>query len=62
MSYSTKEIKYANKSKHKLTRQSHVILLVITDGKKIVLSCYKKLSALLRAIKSKHNGDFYCLI
>ena len=25
------------------------------------LSCCKKLSALLRRISSKHEGDFYCL-
>ena len=27
----------------------------------MALSCSKKLSALLRGIKSKHDGDFYCL-
>ena len=26
----------------------------------MVLSCCKKLSALLRGIRSNHNGDFYC--
>ena len=27
----------------------------------MALSCCKKLSALLRGITSKHDGDFYCL-
>ena len=36
-------------------------LLRITDGKKMTLSRGKKLSALLRGITSKHDGDFYCL-
>ena len=27
----------------------------------MALSCSKKLSTLLRGIKSKHHGDFYCL-
>ena len=29
--------------------------------KRIVLSCSKKLLALLKGISSKHKGDFYCL-
>ena len=29
--------------------------------KRLILSCNKELSALLRGITSKHNGDFYCL-
>ena len=27
----------------------------------MAVSCYKKLSALLKGITSKHKGDFYCL-
>ena len=34
---------------------------MITDGKKWHYYAVKKLSALLRGITSKHNGDFYCL-
>ena len=34
---------------------------MITDGKKIALSCCRKILALLRGIKSKHKEDFYCL-
>ena len=34
---------------------------MITGGKKIVLSCCRKILALLRGIKSKHKKDFYCL-
>ena len=34
---------------------------MITDGKKWYYLAVKKLSTLLRGIKSKHNGDLYCL-
>ena len=34
---------------------------MITDGKKWHYLAVKKLSALLRGITSKHEGDFYCL-
>ena len=37
------------------------ILLMITDGKKWHYLAVKKLSALLRGIKSAKEGDFYCL-
>ena len=37
------------------------ILYVITDGKKWHYLAVKNLSALLRIIISKHDGDFYCL-
>ena len=32
-----------------------------SKGKRMELSCSKKLSALLRKITSKHDGNFYCL-
>ena len=34
---------------------------MITDGEKWHYLAVKKLSALLRGIRSKHYGDFYCL-
>ena len=61
MSYSTEEIRHGYKSKHNLNCENQVILLMITDGKKLHYLVVKKLSALSRGIKSKHNGDFCCL-
>ena len=49
------------KSKHNLTRENQVILLMITDGEKWHYLAVKRLSALLNVITSNHNGDFYCL-
>ena len=34
---------------------------MITDGKKWQYLAVKDLSALLRGISSKHDGDFHCL-
>ena len=34
---------------------------MIIDGKKYHYLSVKKLSALLKGIRSNHNGDFYCL-
>ena len=39
-----------------------VILLIISNGRKLQnYRAVKKLSSLLRIIRSKNNGDFYCL-
>ena len=46
---------------HNLKRENQVIRLMITDGKKLHYLAAKKLSALLRGITSKHEGDFCCL-
>ena len=56
--YNTKEIRHAYKSKHSLNRENQVILLMITGGKKQHRLAVKKLSALIRGIKSNNNGDF----
>ena len=48
-------------SKHNLNRENQIILLTITGGGKWHYLAVKKLSALLRGITSKHDGDFYCL-
>ena len=55
------EIRHAYKSKYNLKRENQVIILMITDGKKWHYLAVKKLSALFKGIKSKHDGDFYCL-
>ena len=60
----TREIRHAYNSKYNLNRENQVILLMTTDGKKMVLSCYlavKSLSALLRGTIGNNNGDFYWL-
>ena len=61
MPHNTKEIRHAYMSKYNLNRENQVILLMITNGKKWHYLAVKKLSALLREITSKHDGDFYCL-
>ena len=58
--YNTDKIRNAHKSKHNLSRENQVIFLLITDGKKLHYLTVKSLSALLKGITSKNNGDFYC--
>ena len=53
--YNTEKIRHAYKSRNQ------VIILMITDGKKLHYFAGKKLSGLLRGITSKHKEDFYCL-
>ena len=57
----TRKIHIAYKSRHNLTREKQVILLMITDGEKWHCLGVKNLSGLLRRVTSNHNGDFYCL-
>ena len=61
MPYNTEEIRHAYKSKHNLKRENQVILLMIPDVKKWHYLAVKKLSAFIKGITSKHNGDFCCL-
>ena len=50
-------------SKHNFNREKQVILLMISNGGKQWHSlAVEKLSALLRRITSKNNGDFCCPI
>ena len=57
-----KKIYPAYVSKHNSNREEQVILLMISNREKIrYYLAVKKLSALLRGITSKNNGDFYCL-
>ena len=58
--HKTRKIHFAYKSRHNLTRENQVILLMITDGEKWQYTAVRKLSELLREITSNHNGDFYC--
>ena len=46
---------------YNLEHKNQVILLIITDDDKCHFLAVKGLSALLRAITSKHKEDFYCL-
>ena len=47
--------------KYNSNREKQVILLMISDGEKWHYLALQKLSALLKGITSKNNGDFYCL-
>ena len=57
--HNTKEIKHPYKSKYNSNRENQVILLMITDGKKLHYLAVKSLSSLFRGITSNNNGDFY---
>ena len=59
--HDTKKIEIAYKSKHNLTREKQVILLMISNGENWHYLTVKNLSRLLRGITSNHDGDFYCL-
>ena len=59
--YNTKEIRCAYQSKYYLNCANQVVLLMIADGEKWHYLAIKKLSALLKGITSKHDGDLYCL-
>ena len=59
--HNTRKIQVAYKSKHNLTCNKQVILLMITDGEKWHYTAVKRLSGLLRGVTSNNNGDFYCL-
>ena len=59
--HNIKKIHIAYKSRHNLTREKQVILLMITDGKNWHCLVVKNLSGLLRGVTSNHHGDFCCL-
>ena len=40
--HTTKPIRLASKSKYNRKRENKVVLLLITDGKKMALSCFEK--------------------
>ena len=57
-----KDIRPRYISKHNKIRDIKINLLMVTDGKGIWhYNAIKSISALLKNVSSKHNGDFYCL-
>ena len=61
MPHNTGKIHLAYKSKHNLTCEKQVILLMITNGEKWHYTAVKRLSGLLRGVTGNNDGDFYCL-
>ena len=59
--HKTGKIHLVYKSKHNLTREKQVVLLMVTDGEKWHYTAVTRLSGLLRGVTSNNNGDFYCL-
>ena len=59
--HNTKKIQVAYKSKHNLTREKQVILLMISNGENWDYLVVKSLPGLLKGITSNHKEDFYCL-
>ena len=59
--HNTKEIHIAYKSKHNLTCEKQVILLMISNGENWHYLVVKSLLGLLKGITSNHKEDFYCL-
>ena len=59
--HSTKKIEIAYKSKHNLTREKQIILLMISNGENWHCLVVKSLTGLLTGITSSHKEDFYCL-
>ena len=56
-----KKIHIAYKSKHNLTREKQVILLMISNGENWHYLVVKSLPGLLKGITSNHKEDFYFL-
>ena len=54
-----KKIYLAYVSKHNSNCEKQLILLMIPNRERLDHLAVKKLSVLLRRIKSKNNGDFY---
>ena len=59
--HNTKKIEIAYNSKHNLTREKQIILLMISNGENWHYLVVKSLSGLLTGITSNHKEDFYCL-
>ena len=59
--HNTKKIQVAYKSRHNLTREKQVILLMISNGENWHYLVVKNLPGLLKGITSNHKEDFYCL-
>ena len=61
MPHKTGKIHLAYKSKHNLTREKQVILLMITDREIWHHTAVTRLSGLLRGVTGNNNGGFNCL-
>ena len=59
--HNTKKIHVAYKSRHNVTREKQVILLMISNGENWHYLVVKSLPGLLRGITSNHNETFYYL-
>ena len=59
--HNTRKIHITYKSRHNLTREKQVILLMISNGQNWHYLVVKNLSGLLRGITCTHKEDFYCL-
>ena len=59
--HNTNKIQVAYKSKHNLTCEKQVILLMISNGENWHYLVVKNLPGLLKGITSNHKEDFYCL-
>ena len=59
--HNTKKIHVAYKSRHNLTHEKQVILLMISTGENWHYLVVKKLPGLLKGTTSNHKEDFYCL-
>ena len=59
--HNTKKIEITYKSKHNLTREKQIILLMISNGENWHFLVVKSLSGLLTGITSNHKEDFHCL-
>ena len=57
--HNTKKIEIAYKSKHNLTREKQVILLMISNGENYYYLVVKSLSGLLTGITSNHNHKHF---
>ena len=59
--HNTGKIHVAYKTKHNLTREKQVILLMISNGENWHYLILKNLTGLLKGITFNHKEDFYCL-
>ena len=59
--HNTKKIPVAYKSKHNLTHEKQVILLMISNSENWHYLVVKNLPGFLKGITSNHNEDFHCL-
>ena len=60
--HKTGKIHLAYKSKHNLTREKQVILLMITNGEKWHCTAVTRLSGLLRGVTGNNANHDYCLV